>query len=79
MLGSLAVALLIVVAVIYAVTARLGPTSIAELRAQEEVEEERQEQAEEAREARADKRDGSGSRRGRGRDRDGERRRDARD
>lgn len=70
MLGSLAVALLIAVGVIYAVTARLGPTSIAQWRAQEELEEERQGEAEEAREERADERDDrSGRRHGRSSDR----------
>lgn len=51
MVGSLIVALLIVVGVIAAVTARLGPTSIAELRTQEEIAEESAEEAEEAEEA----------------------------
>lgn len=50
-LGSIAVALLIAAGVIAAVTYRLGPTSIAELRAQEEVQEEAEDQAEEAAEA----------------------------
>lgn len=76
MLGSLAAALLIVTAVIYAVTAKLGPTSLAELRAQEELEEDRQEQAEEER---ADGERDRSSRRGRnstGRGDYGRRRRD---
>lgn len=54
-LGSIALALLIVIGVVAAVTGRLGPTSIAELRAEEEAredaEEEAEEQAEEAEEA----------------------------
>lgn len=78
MLGSLAAALLIVVGVIYAVTARLGPTSIAELRAQEELDEERQEAAEETREA-DEESDRSDRRRGRGSDRRGNEDRRGRD
>lgn len=78
MLGSLAVALLIVGGVIYAVTARRGPTGKAEQRIQEKLDEQRQEQAEETGEERArDERNGFGSKRGRGsgRDRDEEPRR----
>ena len=55
MLGSLLVAIAIVALVIIAVTARLGPTPIAELEAREdrrEAVEERQEEAAEAREER---------------------------
>ena len=63
--GSLAVAALIVGAAIWAVTAKLGPTSIAEQEAAEERVEEAEEAAEEAAEEKAD---GSGRRR-RGRDR----------
>ena len=66
MLGSLAVALLIVVGVISAVIARLGPTSIAKRRAQEEFEKERQEKAEEERPEHADEEGGRGDRRDRG-------------
>jgi flagellar biosynthesis/type III secretory pathway M-ring protein FliF/YscJ len=50
LLGSLLAALLIVAAAIWAVTARLGPTSIAELEAKEEAAEEKREEAEEAKE-----------------------------
>lgn len=50
-LGSIAVALLIVAGVVATVTSRLGPTSIAELRTREELREEAGEQAEEATEA----------------------------
>lgn len=60
LLGSLAVAALIVAAAIWAVTAKLGPTSIAE----QEAAEERAEEAEEAKEG-----DSGGGRRRRGRDR----------
>ncbi len=55
MIASLLVAIAIVAAVIIAVTARLGPTPIAELDAREErleAQEERQEEAAEAREER---------------------------
>jgi uncharacterized membrane-anchored protein YhcB (DUF1043 family) len=69
LLGSLAVAALIVALAIWAVTARLGPTSIAEREAAEEQEEEAGEAAEEAREAEEEKAEGSGGRRRRGRDR----------
>jgi hypothetical protein len=72
LLGSLAVALLIVAVAIWAVTARLGPTSITELEAAEERAEEAgeaaEEKAEEAREAEEGKAGDSGRRR-RGRDR----------
>lgn len=66
LLGSLAAAALIVALAIWAVTARLGPTSIAELQAAEEQAEE----AEEAEEAKEEK-DGEsgGGRRHRARDR----------
>lgn len=72
--GSLLVAVAIVAVAIAVVTARLGPTSIAELEAAEERQELRIEQREEARKARDDAadpgggdRDPSGSGRGRGR------------
>jgi flagellar biosynthesis/type III secretory pathway M-ring protein FliF/YscJ len=73
MLGSLAVAVLIVAVAIWAVTARLGPTSIAELEAQEELAEEQEERQEEAaEEAEEAAEDGAseerGGRRRRGRD-----------
>ena len=64
-LGSLVAAVLIVVGVVWAVTARLGPTSIAELEAKEEAAEEAGEQEEEAREAKEGGGD-SGRRRRRG-------------
>jgi hypothetical protein len=70
MAGSLLAAILIVIAVVWAVTARLGPTSIAEREAaedaREEAEEAEEERAEEATEGRGDT---SGRRRrGRGRE-----------
>ncbi len=67
MLGSLAAAVLIVVLAIWAVTARLGPTSIAEQEAAEERQEEAAEAAEERQEEAADAAEESGRRR-RGRD-----------
>lgn len=71
LLGSLAAAALIVAAAIWAVTAKLGPTSLAEQEAAEEraeeAEEEAEERAEEAEEAKAG--DSGGGRRRRGRDR----------
>ena len=80
MLGSLLVALLIAIGVIYVVTARLGPTSISELRAREELEDERREAAdeasEEARETQVGEEGGDPGgrrRRGSGRRGDGER------
>jgi type II secretory pathway pseudopilin PulG len=48
--GSLLVALAIVAVVIVAVTARLGPTSVAELEAREDAREQRIEAVEERRE-----------------------------
>ena len=68
MLGSLIAAVLIVAAAIWAVTARLGPTSIAEQEAVEEAADEEADAAEEAleEEARSEER---GGRRRRGRDR----------
>ena len=77
MLGSLVAAVLIVAAAIWAVTARLGPTSIAEIEAAEErqeeaadAEEEAAEEAEEAEEEEAEEAGGERSgRRRRGRDR----------
>lgn len=79
--ASIAVALLIVAAVIYAVTARLGPTSIAELEAREELAEEQQEQEEEAAEEREETAErAAGEREERsGRDRSGRGRDRARD
>jgi hypothetical protein len=69
LLGSIAVAALIVASAIWAVTARLGPTSITELEAAEEraeeSEEAAEEKAEEAKEAEQEKAGDSG--RGRGR------------
>jgi uncharacterized membrane protein len=53
-IGSVLVALAIVAVTIVAVTAQLGPTSAAELEAQEERQEERLEQQEERREDRND-------------------------
>jgi len=62
MLGSLLVAIAIVAVVIVAVTAKLGPTSIAELEAREDSREQRieanEERREEAREAREEAREG---------------------
>ena len=52
MFGSLLVALAIVVATILLVTAKLGPTSVAELEARQERLEERNEAREERREER---------------------------
>lgn len=66
LLGSLAAAALIVALAIWAVTAKLGPTSIAE----QEAAEERAEEAGEAKEEAAEEaREGGGNRRRRGRDR----------
>ena len=56
-LGSLLVAAIIVAIAIVAVTARLGPTSAAELEAREELQEQRLEQREEGREEREDRRE----------------------
>lgn len=71
LLGSLAAAGLIVALAIWAVTAQLGPTSIAEQEAAEERAEEAKEAAEEkAEEAEEGKEEASGGgRRRRGRDR----------
>ena len=74
LLGSIAVAALIVALAIWAVTARLGPTSITELEAADERAEEAgeaaEEKAEEAQEAEEEKAgDSGGGRRRRGRDR----------
>ena len=57
MIGSLLVAAAIVALVVVAVTARLGPTSIAELDAREERQEERLKAAEERREERQQRRE----------------------
>ena len=56
-LGSLLVALAIVAVVIGVVTARLGPTSVAELEAREEVRDARLDTVEERRELRAARRE----------------------
>ncbi|HLL30157.1 MAG TPA: hypothetical protein VK403_04090 [Allosphingosinicella sp.] len=69
LLGSLAVAAIVVAAAIWAVTARLGPTSITEREAAAEQAEEAEEAAEEAQEEAEEKAEGSGGRRRRGRDR----------
>jgi hypothetical protein len=69
MLGSLIAAVLIVAAAIWAVTARLGPTSLSELRAQEEAAEAEEERQEEAAEAAEEAGEEQGRRRRRGRDR----------
>ncbi len=69
LLGSLAAAALIVALAIWAVTARLGPTSIAEQEAAEEQAEEAEEAKEEEAEEAGEAREGSGNRRRRGRDR----------
>ena len=58
MIGSLLVALAIVAVTIVAVTARLGPTSVAELDAREERLELRIEQEEERQEAIEERREG---------------------
>lgn len=57
MVASLLVALAIVAVVIVAVTARLGTTSVAELDAQEQRQEQRIEAAEERREAAEERRE----------------------
>jgi uncharacterized membrane-anchored protein YhcB (DUF1043 family) len=67
LLGSLAAAALIVALAIWAVTARLGPTSIAEREAAEEQAEEAQEAAEEAADEAREARDGGRNRRRGGR------------
>ena len=73
MLGSLAAALLIVAAAIWAVTARLGPTSIAELEAAEDIAEAEEDAVEEVAEAEEEQVEEAGDersgRRRRGRDR----------
>ena len=69
LLGSLAAAALIVALAIWAVTARLGPTSIAEREAAEEQAEETAEAKEEAADEAGEAREGGGNRRRRGRDR----------
>ncbi|HEX9965597.1 MAG TPA: hypothetical protein VGB04_11510 [Allosphingosinicella sp.] len=66
LLGSIAVAALIVALAIWAVTARLGPTSITEL---EGAEEQAEEKAEEAQETEEEEAGDSGGGRRRGRDR----------
>jgi hypothetical protein len=57
MIGSLLVALAIVAVAVIAVTAKLGPTSAAELEAREERLKQRQELREERLEQREDQRD----------------------
>lgn len=69
LLGSLAVAALIVALAIWAVTAKLGPTSIAGREAAEERAEEAEEAKEEEAEEAGEAREGGGNRRRRGRDR----------
>ena len=70
LIGSLAAAALIVALAIWAVTAKLGPTSIAEREAAEEQAEEAEEAEEEAAEEAGEAREESGrNRRRRGRDR----------
>jgi hypothetical protein len=69
LLGSLAAAALIVGLAIWAVTAKLGPTSIAEREAAEQRAEEAEEASEEAAEEAEEAREGGGNRRRRGRDR----------
>lgn len=59
MVGSLLVALLIVVVAIIVVTAKFGPTSAAELEEREERLEERLEQREERREQQEERRESS--------------------
>jgi len=66
LLGSLAAAALIVVLAIWAVTAKLGPTSIAEREAAEEQAEEAAEAREEATEEAGEAREESGRKRRRG-------------
>jgi hypothetical protein len=69
LLGSLAVAASIVALAVWAVTAKLGPTSIAEQEAAEERAEEAQEAVEEKAEESEVTGDSGGGRRRRGRDR----------
>jgi hypothetical protein len=57
MLGSLLVAIAIVAVTIIAVTAKLGPTSAAELDARQERQEQRLEHQEERREQQQDRRE----------------------
>jgi hypothetical protein len=57
MLGSLVVAATIVAIVIAIVTSELGPTSVAELEAQQERRDQRIERAEERREQRIERRE----------------------
>ena len=57
MIGSLLVAIAIVVVTIVAVTAQLGPTSAAELEAQEERQKQQLEQQEERRKDQQDQRE----------------------
>lgn len=66
LLGSLAAAALIVALAIWAVTAKLGPTSIAEREAAEEQAEEAEETQEEAAEEAGEAREESGRNRRRG-------------
>ena len=71
LIGSLAGAALVVALALWAVTAKLGPTSIAEQDAAEERAEEAEEAAEEKAEESEEAKDGDsgGGRRRRGRDR----------
>ncbi|MGH2986199.1 MAG: hypothetical protein ACRDLO_05885 [Solirubrobacterales bacterium] len=62
LIGSLLVAAAIVSVVIVAVTAQLGPTSVAELEAREEARDARIEAREELREAREERREERSSR-----------------
>jgi len=66
LIGSLAAAALIVALAIWAVTAKLGPTSIAEREGAEERAEEAEEAKEEAREDAEEAREDSGRNRRRG-------------
>lgn len=66
LIGSLAAAALIVALAIWAVTAKLGPTSIAEREAAEEQAEEAEEAREEAAEEAGEVREESGRNRRRG-------------
>ena len=66
LIGSLAAAALIVALAVWAVTAKLGPTSIAEREAAEEQAEDSEEAREEAAEDTREAREGSGRNRRRG-------------
>jgi hypothetical protein len=62
LIGSLAVAVLIVVVTVLVVTAKLGPTSVAEIEARQERQEERLKVREERREAPEERRENGGER-----------------